>query len=242
MTLHEAMRQVLEAAPGRRLQARALLDQINRRGLYRMRDGRAVGLQQIHARVANYPQLFVRSGDAIALTGAAAGRGAPQRVAITSTQLPPAERQGASSHSWPWEGAVQRVFVDVLAASGWSVIRTADTATKEHGVDVLASKSTRRLGAEVKGYPSRTYADPRRVGEIKPTSPTLQAGHWFSQALFKALMLLDSHPGHESLVVLPDEHRYRDLADRTRTGRARAGIHVVLLHDDGTVDSATWSP
>ena len=44
-------------------------------------------------------------------------------------------------------------------------------------------------------------------------------------------MLLDSHPGYESLVVVPDYPRYRDLAHRTRTGRAAA----VTLADDEPV-------
>jgi len=41
----------------------------------------------------------------------------------------------------------------------------ADTATKQHGVDVLASKGDRLLGAEVKGWPSKGYADVRRAEE-----------------------------------------------------------------------------
>ncbi|BCB86599.1 hypothetical protein [Phytohabitans suffuscus] len=143
---------------------------------------------------------------------------------------------------WPWEGTVQALFVDLLREHGWSIIATADTATKAPGVDVLADRRERQLGAEVKGWPSAGYADPRRAAEVKRTQPSTQAGHWFSQALFKAIMLLDSHPGHESLIVLPDYPRYRDLAERTRTGRQAANIHVVLLAQDGTHTSETWTP
>jgi hypothetical protein len=120
---------------------------------------------------------------------------------------------------WPWEGSVQAVFVDLLRQNGWSITAAADTATKAPGIDVLAIKSGRRLGAEVKGWPSVGYADQRRAAETKCTQPSTQAGHWFSQALLKAMMLLDSHPGCESLVVLPDYPCYRDLTKRTRTGR-----------------------
>ena len=107
---------------------------------------------------------------------------------------------------------------------------------------MLASKSERWLGAEVKGWPSAGYADPRRVAEVKRTQPSTRAGRWFSQALLKAMMLLDSHPGHESLVVLPDYPRYRDLTRRTRTGRRSANIHVILLARDGTYTSESWTP
>jgi hypothetical protein len=152
--------------------------------------------------------------------------------------LTPAE---TATPAWPWEGEVQAVFIELLHNNGWTVTSAADTATKARGVDVIASKDMRWLGAEVKGWPSDGYADPRRATESKPTLPTTQAGHWFSQALFKAVMLLDSHPGHESLMVLPDRPRYRSLATKTITGRQAAGIHVVLLSPDGSVFSESWT-
>lgn len=148
---------------------------------------------------------------------------------------------GADPHGWPWEGHVQALFASYLQHHGWRVTSMADTATKARGVDVLAAKGERHLGAEVKGWPAVGYADPRRAAETKRTQPSTQAGHWFSQALMKALMLLDSQPGLESLVVLPDFPRYRDLAARTRTGRAAAGVHVVFVHERGEAASDTWS-
>ena len=56
------------------------------------------------------------------------------------------------------------------------------------------------------------------------------------------MMLLDTHPGHESLVVVPDYPRYRELAARTQTGRTRAGIHVVYVTAAGAACSDTWAP
>jgi hypothetical protein len=147
-----------------------------------------------------------------------------------------------AGHQWPWEGNVQDVFADLLRQHGWSITATADTATKAPGVDVLAIKGERMLGAEVKGWPSAGYADPRRAAEVKRTQPSTQAGHWFSQALLKAMMLLDSHPGHESLVVLPHYPRYQALSDRTCTGRRAANIHVILLARDGVYTSDSWTP
>ena len=54
-------------------------------------------------------------------------------------------------------------------------------------------------------------------------------------------MLLDSHPGFESLMVLPDFSRYRDLAKRTATGRAVASVHVAFVAQTGEVESSTWN-
>lgn len=63
MKLHLAMEKVLKQAPGRTLTAYEIAVQIEEQRLYRMRDGRSVEPQQIHARVGNYPQLFERAGN-----------------------------------------------------------------------------------------------------------------------------------------------------------------------------------
>lgn len=66
-TLHEAMRKVLQGAPGRRMAASDLAKAIDSRGLYKMRDGRPVEAQQIHARVGHYGHMFERDGQGIRL-------------------------------------------------------------------------------------------------------------------------------------------------------------------------------
>lgn len=77
-----------------------------------------------------------------------------------------------------------------LAADGWRILSVANTATKEHGIDVIASRDGQTVGIEVKGFPSRGYADPARANEVKRTSPSTQAGHWYSQAVLAV-------PGHD---------------------------------------------
>lgn len=67
MTLHEAMREVLESAPMQMMRATDLARVINQRRLYRMRDGRPVEPQQIHARTGNYEHMFEREGTFIKL-------------------------------------------------------------------------------------------------------------------------------------------------------------------------------
>jgi hypothetical protein len=163
-------------------------------------------------------------------------------TSVTRQRQSRSERPEGQPGDWPWEGAVQALFADFLQSWDWTVTATADTAAKARGVDVLANKGRRRIGAEVKGWPSTGYADPRRSEESKRTQPSTQAGHWFSQALLKAMMLLDTNPDHESLIVLPDYPRYRDLERRTVTGRAAAQLHVVLIHPDGAIESDTWTP
>lgn len=66
-TLHEAMAVVLQSVPERMMRAGDLAAEIDRRGLYKMRDGRPVESQQIHARVGHYPRLFRKEGTFITL-------------------------------------------------------------------------------------------------------------------------------------------------------------------------------
>jgi hypothetical protein len=68
LTLHEAMALVLKSAPSGMLRAGDLAAEINRLHLYRMRDGRPVEAQQIHARVGHYQHLFAKEGTFIKLT------------------------------------------------------------------------------------------------------------------------------------------------------------------------------
>lgn len=67
LTLHEAMAEVLRGEPEQMLRAGDLASEIERRRLYRMRDGRPVEPQQIHARVGHYPQMFTKEGTFIKL-------------------------------------------------------------------------------------------------------------------------------------------------------------------------------
>jgi hypothetical protein len=67
LTLHAAMRKVIEESPVKMMRASDIAAEIERRGLYRMRDGRPVEAQQIHARVGHYPKDFGREGTFIKL-------------------------------------------------------------------------------------------------------------------------------------------------------------------------------
>lgn len=67
MTLHLAMAEVLRSTPGRMMRAGDLAREIERRRLYRMRDGRPVESQQVHARVNHYDDLFTKEGTFIKL-------------------------------------------------------------------------------------------------------------------------------------------------------------------------------
>jgi len=199
----------------------------------------ATGIPRTDFQSQTARRLLARLG--FEVVGGTSPRTTPGHQAVYQPSRATQQAPAHDPRGWPWEGQVQSLFAAYLHSNGWLVTAMADTATKAQGVDVLAHKGARNLGAEVKGWPSRSYADPRRSEEVKPTQPSTQAGHWFSQAVIKGLMHLDSHPGYESLVVLPDYPRYRHLADSTRSGRAAAGVHIVFIAEDGSATTDTWS-
>jgi hypothetical protein len=132
---------------------------------------------------------------------------------------------------WFWEGNVQASIARFLEAGGWTVRSAADTATKAHGVDLIASVGKRTLALEVKGYPSSRYADPRRAHETKPTNPVNQAAHWFAQAILKAMRLRSSMLEAETAIGLPDFPRYRNLLRETEDSLRLLSIGVYLVSE-----------
>ena len=139
---------------------------------------------------------------------------------------------------WYWEGNVVEAIARFLAQSGWMIVSKADTRSKERGADIRASRSGMTLLLEAKGYPSKTYRDPRRAGEVKPTNPTNQAQQWYSHALLKVMRLQTKHP--EAVVALgfPDFPRYRALFEETQCGLAKLGVAMLTVREDGSVK--TW--
>lgn len=143
----------------------------------------------------------------------------------------PAELAG----EWHTEANVQASLVTALAADGWRILSVANTATKEHGIDVIASRDGQTVGVEVKGFPSRGYADPARAAEVKRTSPSTQAGHWYSQAVLAAMRLRGKESAWRSVIALPDFPRYRDLHAETSGSLAAAQIEVWWVDQAGAV-------
>ncbi len=88
---------------------------------------------------------------------------------------------------------------------------------------------------EVKGWPSSTYARGERAGQPKPTQPTLQATHWFSEAL-TSLIRRGAEPGSRLAMGLPDMPRYRMLLGEAGWALDRLDITVYLVAADGAVE------
>lgn len=138
---------------------------------------------------------------------------------------------------WYWEGNVVEAIASSLAIEGWTVLRTANTHTKERGIDIEAIKDGKSLLVEVKGFPSRSYRDPRRASEHKPTNPTNQAQQWYSHALLKVMRLQTKHPNAIVALGFPDFPRYRALFDETKGGLERLGLALILVNERGQMQA-----
>jgi hypothetical protein len=133
---------------------------------------------------------------------------------------------------WFWEGRIQDVMVDYLRHDRWVIVATANTASRARGDDIEAVKNDR----EVKGYPSVGYRDPRRAGEVKRTNPTLQAKHWYAEALLKVVRIKGTRGRTEVAMALPDAPRYRSLLSETNGALKQLGVGVYLVRADGDVE------
>jgi hypothetical protein len=71
MTLHAALEQILRENDNRWMTVRELSDEVNRRGLYRKRDGSPVDPNQVHARSKSYEDFFEKSASRVRLRVAA---------------------------------------------------------------------------------------------------------------------------------------------------------------------------
>ena len=153
--------------------------------------------------------------------------------AIAPTPATPAKGDPASE--WHTEENTQRLLVEWLAGEGWIIVRTAKTATREHGVDVVAERDGQRLGVEVKGYPSRFYVTGPNRGQVKTSTPKDQAKKWYAYALVPAMRLRAREPESLSVMCFPDFPVYRELYADTAAALRAAGIEVWVVSEDGGV-------
>lgn len=148
----------------------------------------------------------------------------------------PSRTESQTEFEWHTEEHTQQLLVAWLRQEGWTIVSTANTATRERGVDVVAERLGERLGVEVKGYPSRHYVNGPKIGQLKVTPPESQAPKWFAHALVPAMTLRGREPDSRSAMCFPEFPVYRKLFRETAASTKAAGIEIWLVHADGTVE------
>jgi len=66
MTLHEAIIIILSDS-GRKMTTREIADELDKKKLYKKKDGSIITDYQVHGRTKNYPKLFNREGSMVSL-------------------------------------------------------------------------------------------------------------------------------------------------------------------------------
>ena len=127
-------------------------------------------------------------------------------------------------------------MVKLLAADDWTILSVANTASREHGVDITAGKSGRRLLVEVKGYPSKYYERGEKKGNLKKTPPSLQARVWFADLLMSGMLNADDEPDAEIVLCIPDVPTYRGLAERLTGSLNSLGFTLAWVSENGAVE------
>lgn len=155
----------------------------------------------------------------------------------SDAQVPGAESVPDATKEWFWEGNVTDAVAKYLREQGWRVLSQADTRTKERGLDLHASRNNQEIMVEVKGYPSRSYRDPNRADQQKPTNPASQAQQWYSHAMLKAMRLQSVHASAVIVVAFPDFPTYRTLFKDTERALRRLGVAVFFVSKTGQVEA-----
>ena len=125
---------------------------------------------------------------------------------IPEQYSPPVDSEILKDKPWHWEGNVQSILVKHLIHNGISVSRTANTATREQGIDIEAISQTGcPIWITVKGYPE----------DKGKAHPATQARHWFSQAIFDIILYRNESEDASLAIGLPDGYpAYINLAKR----------------------------
>ena len=126
---------------------------------------------------------------------------------------------------WFWEGNIQSKVLTVLAGQGYLIRSVADTATYQHGIDIVAEKDGKPLWVSVKGYPQGT----------DKTNPSLQASHWFKKAIFDMVEYRERNKNIALAVAFPDFPRFHNLAQKITWLKPVANFVYFWVKENGEV-------
>jgi hypothetical protein len=126
---------------------------------------------------------------------------------------------------WFWEGNVQSKVINSLAMQGYHIRSVADTASHQQGIDIVAEKDGKPLWVSVKGYPQGT----------DKTNPSVQAGHWFKQAIFDIVEYRERDKNVSLAIALPDFPRYRSMSQKITWLKPVANFSYFWVNENGDV-------
>jgi hypothetical protein len=108
---------------------------------------------------------------------------------------------------------------------GYHIRSVADTASHQQGIDIVAEKDGKPLWVSVKGYPQGT----------DKTNPSVQAGHWFKQAIFDIVEYRERDKNVSLAIALPDFPRYRSMSQKITWLKPVANFSYFWVNENGDV-------
>lgn len=145
-----------------------------------------------------------------------------------------AEPEASAPTSWDWEGNVVTTLAKHLQVEGWKVVRQANAATRETGVDLEVRKGDRRRLIEVKGWPASKHAEGPQAGKRKRW-PATMARNYFGDLLLNAFLHIESAAAAEVAIAVPDRETFTTLLRRVEPTLRRVGVDAYVIHADGDV-------
>ena len=144
----------------------------------------------------------------------------------TTTTISQESKDNPSKYeNWFWEGNVQSKVISYLSTQGYQIQSVADTASHQQGIDIVAEKNGEPIWVSVKGYPKGT----------DKTNPSVQARHWFKQAIFDIIAYREQDRNVLLAVALPDFPRYRSMAERITLIKPAANFYYFWVNESGDV-------
>jgi hypothetical protein len=195
-------------------------------------------------------RVFARLGfDVVAASGQ--GRDEETPTPDAGDDAGPATVTPARAGDWHTEERVQAMVITHLRREGREIARSADTARRERGIDIEATRGSEAVAIEVKGFPGRNYADPRRAAEKKRTQPGTQAKGWYGRAVLAAMIVRTQKPemivrtqkpDAQAVIAFPDFPRYRELYRQTAQQLEKCEIQLWWVTREGIVTVAAPEP
>lgn len=148
--------------------------------------------------------------------------------AVTALKEQPAPPPfDATTKPWYWEGNVQERIVEWMRAQGYAIDSSADTASRQQGVDIIAREPNgREVWVSVKGY----------FDAGAPTPPPMKARHSFAAAVFDLILYHSERPEIILALGLPDgTATYATLAARIEPFRKRFPYTIFWVDEKGNV-------
>lgn len=144
--------------------------------------------------------------------------------------------RAAASTDWDWEGNLVDTLARWLGRQGWTEVSRAETALREHGIDLVVEKDGRQRVIEVKGWPTARHATGPRSGQVKRWRPTM-ARNCIGDLVFSAMVLRSSHPDDEVAIAVPERETYTSLLERIRPSLETLGVGAYVIDERGDVKS-----